>query len=70
MNLGDRFRLTLFTNRPALALAADRAGVDRIGPDLERLGKLNGRRSPRSYGACATSSGTGWRKTASTSRRR
>ena len=44
MNLGDRFRLTLFTNRPALALAADRAGVDRIGPDLERLGKLERQR--------------------------
>jgi len=39
MPLGERFRLTLFTNQPALAAAADRAGVDRIGPDLERLGK-------------------------------
>ena len=44
MNLGERFRLTLFTNRPALAGAADRAGVDRIGPDLERLGKLERQR--------------------------
>ncbi|MBK8991737.1 MAG: hypothetical protein IPM40_08620 [Gammaproteobacteria bacterium] len=41
MNLGDRFRLTLFTNRPALAGAADRAGVDRIGPDLERWASWN-----------------------------
>jgi len=40
MNLGDRFRFTLFTNRPGLAAAADRAGVDRVGPDLELLGKL------------------------------
>jgi hypothetical protein len=40
MEPGDHFRLTLFTNQPALAAAADRAGVDRVGPDLERLGKL------------------------------
>lgn len=40
MNLGDGFRFTLFTNRPALAAAASRAGVDCVGPDLERLGKL------------------------------
>lgn len=39
MTFGDRFRFTLFTNRPALAAAAERAGVDRVGPDLERLGK-------------------------------
>src|SRR5687767_8291754 len=31
--------LTLWTDDPAVASAADRAGVDRIGPDLERLGK-------------------------------
>ncbi|MCK6451504.1 MAG: aldolase/citrate lyase family protein [Alphaproteobacteria bacterium] len=36
---GARFRLTLITANPALAEAADRAGVDRIGLDLERLGK-------------------------------
>ncbi len=40
MSLGDSFRFTLFTNQPALAAAASRAGVDRVGPDLERLGKL------------------------------
>lgn len=40
MNLGDGFRFTLFTNRPGLAAVADRAGVDHVGPDLERLGKL------------------------------
>lgn len=40
MSFGEDFRLTLFTNRPVLAAAASRAGVDRIGPDLERLGKL------------------------------
>lgn len=31
--------LTLFTNDPALALKADQAGVQRIGPDLEIVGK-------------------------------
>ena len=36
---GDAFRLTLLTDDPALAAKADRAGVDRIGLDLERLGK-------------------------------
>ncbi len=40
MNLGDRFRFTLFTNDPALAAEADGAGIDRVGPDLERLGKI------------------------------
>jgi hypothetical protein len=38
-SFGDAFRLTLLTNDPALAATADRAGVDRIGLDLERLGK-------------------------------
>lgn len=38
-SFGDAFRLTLLTNDPALAAKADRAGVDRIGLDLERLGK-------------------------------
>ena len=36
---GDTFCLTLFTNNPELAFSAERAGVDRIGPDLEHLGK-------------------------------
>ena len=36
---GDAFRLTLLTSDPALAVTADRAGVNRIGLDLERLGK-------------------------------
>lgn len=39
MSYGFEFRLTLFTNRADLAAAADAAGVDRIGLDLERLGK-------------------------------
>jgi hypothetical protein len=39
-NLGDGFRFTLFTNDPALAAEADGAGIDRVGPDLERLGKI------------------------------
>ena len=38
-SFGDAFRLTLLTNDPALAAKADLAGVDRIGLDLERLGK-------------------------------
>jgi hypothetical protein len=37
---GDRFRFTLFTNDTTLAAEADRVGIDRIGPDLERLGKI------------------------------
>lgn len=44
MNFGDQFRFTLFTNRPGLAAAADRAGVDRVGLDLELLGKLERQR--------------------------
>ena len=39
VEIGARFRLTLFTNRPGLAAAADAAGVDNVGPDLELLGK-------------------------------
>jgi hypothetical protein len=39
--LGDRFVLTLFTNDPALARRAEAAGIQRIGPDLERLGKAD-----------------------------
>jgi HpcH/HpaI aldolase/citrate lyase family len=40
MSLGDNFRFTLFTNDPTLAAEADGAGVDRVGPDLERLRKI------------------------------
>lgn len=36
---GNSFCLTLITSDPALAMLADRAGVDRIGVDLEVLGK-------------------------------
>jgi hypothetical protein len=36
----DPFVLTLLTDDPALARRADRAGIDRIGLDLERLRKL------------------------------
>lgn len=39
MAYGDEFILTLFTNDPLLAVAADLAGVDRIGIDIERIGK-------------------------------
>jgi len=38
-NFGDTFRLTLITEDATLAARADEAGVDRIGVDLERLGK-------------------------------
>jgi hypothetical protein len=40
MSYGEDFVLTLFTNDPDLAREADRAGIDRIGPDLEWIGKL------------------------------
>ena len=39
MTYGKDFILTLFTKDPELAAEADRAGVDRIGVDIERLGK-------------------------------
>ncbi len=38
-SFGSRFRLTLVTDDPAAAETADRAGVDRIGLDTERLDK-------------------------------
>ena len=38
-SFGDQFRLTLLTNDPVLAANADRAGINRVGIDLERLGK-------------------------------
>jgi hypothetical protein len=39
MSYGSDFVLTLFTKDPVLASAADRAGVDRIGVDMEQIGK-------------------------------
>lgn len=36
---GDAFRLTLITDDPVPAAKADRCGVNRIGLDLERVGK-------------------------------
>ena len=36
---GDDFILTLFTNAPELARRADCAGINRIGLDLEKIGK-------------------------------
>jgi hypothetical protein len=38
-SFGNDFRLTLITNDPLLAAQADRAGVNRVGVDLESLGK-------------------------------
>jgi citrate lyase beta subunit len=38
-DFGERFCLTLLTRDPALAAAADSAGVDRVGLDFERLDK-------------------------------
>ena len=43
------FTLTLWTDDPALAAAADAAGVDRIGVDLERLGKRERQRDPAAW---------------------
>jgi hypothetical protein len=37
---GDTFRFICLTDEPALASAADRAGVDLIGLDIERIGKI------------------------------
>lgn len=39
MSYGSEFVLTLFTANPTLARSADAAGIDRIGIDLERIGK-------------------------------
>ncbi|HEV2296310.1 MAG TPA: aldolase/citrate lyase family protein [Tepidisphaeraceae bacterium] len=39
LTYGQDFKFTLWTNDPALAARADAAGVDRIGLDLETLGK-------------------------------
>jgi hypothetical protein len=36
---GDEFRFTLITNDFALAATAERSGINRVGLDLERLGK-------------------------------
>lgn len=49
MSYGTDFRLTLFTNDAALAADAGRAGVDRIGPDLERIGKQTRQPSGKSW---------------------
>lgn len=38
-SFGERFRLTLITNDPKLAADAELAGIDRIGVDLEHIGK-------------------------------
>lgn len=38
---GKNFVLTLFTNDPGLARRADEAGINRIGLDLERIGKAD-----------------------------
>ncbi len=43
------FTLTLWTGDPVLAAAADGAGVDRIGVDLERLGKRERQRDPAAW---------------------
>jgi hypothetical protein len=38
-NGDERFLLTLWTDDPRLAVRAERAGIDRVGVDLETLGK-------------------------------
>jgi 2-keto-3-deoxy-L-rhamnonate aldolase RhmA len=40
----DAFVLTLWTSDPALAARADAAGIDRVGVDLEHLGKAERQR--------------------------
>jgi HpcH/HpaI aldolase/citrate lyase family protein len=45
-HFGDTFCLTLITNDAGLAAIADRAGVDRVGIDLEYLGKAERQPSP------------------------
>lgn len=40
-SFGDKFCLTLITNDPVLAASADRCGVNRVGVDLEYLGKTD-----------------------------
>lgn len=44
MSCGDDFILTLFTNDVELARRADDAGINRIGLDLERIGKAQRQR--------------------------
>ena len=43
-DFGQQFRLTLITADPVLAAEADQSFVDRIGVDLERLGKAERQR--------------------------
>jgi hypothetical protein len=54
-DFGHDFRLTLITNDPQLALEADHAGVNRVGVDLEHLGKTE-----RQAGHDARISPHGW----------
>jgi hypothetical protein len=39
LSYGNQFVLTLFTNNPEVAAQADLAGIDRVGVDLEQIGK-------------------------------
>jgi citrate lyase beta subunit len=52
---GEAFRLTLITNEPQLAADADRVGVNRVGIDLECMGK-----AARQAGCDTRLSGHGW----------
>lgn len=49
MSYGDDFILTLFTNDVELARRADEAGVNRIGLDLEKIGKAERQRHLRTW---------------------
>jgi len=49
MSYGSDMVLTLFTDDPALAGVADRAGVDRIGIDMEQIGKADRQRHLRTW---------------------
>lgn len=49
MSYGSDFVLTLFTNDPALARAGNDAGINRIGLDLEKIGKESRQDSSKTW---------------------
>ncbi len=52
MSFGSDFVLTLFTDDPRLSRIANEAGIDRIGPDLEILGKKERQDASRDRISC------------------
>lgn len=49
MSYGNDFVLTLFTNNPDLAKAGNDAGINRIGLDLEKIGKEHRQDSSKTW---------------------